>query len=271
MLQVSRPPQRGTREIAWIALNKLIVGWKDANGRFFRQSWADQIAANFDPDKFGTLTVCPYDGDKYHVIDGLHRKNAAEKALGKGQRVPCEIIAAADQTRAAEIFLGVNGGRRHISGMEKFLVAVTAKREPETTIHNAVSSLGFKIAMGSSDNCIRAVETLTFICRKHDIAHLRDVLTTIRATYGDRSDAYDAIILRGFSMLLSSYGSLDRSRLAKKLSKKFTPQQLIGEAKAVQEVFKGKRPSAIEALIRQTYNDGLRTGRLEAASRHEET
>src|SRR5262249_86768 len=133
--------------VEWIPVKNLSVVWVQAQ-RPYNERWAKEIADNFDPDKFDALVVTKPNGHGiYHIIEGQHRRHALEifsaksSATGYGgnEMAPCRVVEEADPARAAEIWLGINGGRKAIPPVSEFRVAVVACREPEKTINKIVA------------------------------------------------------------------------------------------------------------------------------------
>src|SRR5215831_10655473 len=109
-------------KIEYIPVCKLSVVWVSAQ-RPYDEKWAKSIADDFDPDKFDPLVVTLPNGQGiYHIIEGQHRRWALQMYAakidkhnnGQNEMAPCRIVEEADPARAAEIWLGINKGRKAI-------------------------------------------------------------------------------------------------------------------------------------------------------------
>src|SRR5262245_50479388 len=100
-------------EITYIPAKNISVIWRQSQ-REYDDRWAQEIADNFDPGKFEPVIVTKPNGvGIYHAIEGQHRTKAVEKLWGPSEMVPSRIVGEADPARAAEIWLGINAGRKH--------------------------------------------------------------------------------------------------------------------------------------------------------------
>ena len=132
-------------KIEYIPLRQLSVVWVQSQ-RPYNSKWSRTIADDFDPDKFDPLIVTKPNGQGiYHIIEGQHRRHALEMYAAKygntnpaNEQAPCRVVADADPARAAEIWLGVNEGRKAVRPIYGFSVAVVAGREPEVTIQQQI-------------------------------------------------------------------------------------------------------------------------------------
>lgn len=249
--------------VKWLPVGILRVVWPEAQ-RPEHDVNAKKIAEDFDPDVFGVLTVAgPMEDGMYHIIDGQTRWLAVRQMWGEKELVPCTVLNVTEPAVAAEIFLRINGGRTKPQALDNFRVGVTAGREAETAVNHIIKARGYRLGWDSTDGALSAVTACLQIYRKHGPEVLDDALRTIQATWGKARDSVHQNVIQGFAELVAEHnGSIDRKRLADKLSKKFTPARFIGAARQAKDFQGGTLTAAARSVLIKTYNSGL------AADRH---
>lgn len=252
-------------EIVYIPVKQLSVTWVQAQ-RPFNERWAKEIADNLDPDKFDPIIITKPNGENvYHIIEGQHRRRAlemyAEKiSPGKGanEQAPCRIVADADPARAAEIWLGINQGRKAVKPIHGFKVAVVAGRDPEVAINQIVMVNGYRIDPEKAPDCISAVTALRTVYNLHGRATLNSLLKTLRLLWRGDPQAAAAPLLKGFGIFLHEFGAhLDNKRLVK-IGEKWSPYKLWQAAEARKQSSQERLDQAIAELVMREYNKGLR-------------
>lgn len=254
---MSRTFSRKDHTMTWLRAGDLTVAYSDAQ-RELADSKAKQIAESFDPDLFGTVTVSPLSGGKYHVDDGWTRVSAVRMQFGDNERVPCVVVAAHSASECAQIFYGMNGGRAKPTAMDMFKVGVTAGRVAECAVSAVVECAGLRVHMAQADGCIRAVHALLTIYKQFGEDGLQDVLAFIKDIWGLDNAGFDAPLMRGVALFLAQPDLVKPDRVAKKIARKFTPGRLLGAAKASREAFGGSMSRAVSAIIQEVYAPGGR-------------
>ncbi len=248
--------------VKWIPVSDLSVIWILAQ-RDFNQKVADKIAAEFDPDYFGTITVTLPNGHGiYHVVDGQHRVAAIRGMWGETEQVPCVVVNAEDPKRAAQIFSRINAGRKKPTAVELFKVAVTAGGPAEVAINRMLTDMGYVVQSKSADGTVGAVGACLFIYNRCGIQILRKTFLIIQGVWGKEADSTDASFIRGIGAMLSEYRHIDEQRLVDVMTKKFTPYKLIGAARTFKEMMGGGVAENVTRVLIQSYNEKLRNGRL---------
>jgi hypothetical protein len=263
---MTKPPPSFSRKdhtLTWIAVGDLTVAWPEAQ-RALSERKAKNIAESFSPDLFGTLTVSPVANGKYHVDDGWTRASAVRMLYGDNERVPCVIVPAGTAAAAARVFYEMNGQRSKPTAMERFITGVTGNYNDECAVKEIVDCQGLSVELAQRDGAISAVGSLLSIYRQYGEDGLRDVLMFIKDTWGKDSAGFNGYLLRGVALFLAQPEVTKTDKLAKKVSRKFTPGRLLGAAKASREAFGGSMPRAVAAIIQEAYAPGkimsLRTG-----------
>lgn len=255
-------------DIVYIPVKNLSVVWVQCQ-RPYDEKWAKEIADNFDPDKFDPLIVTKPNGHGiYHIIEGQHRRHALEmyaarcNAPGKPadtEMAPCRVAADADPARAAEIWLGVNKGRKSVKPIHGFKVAVVAGREPEVTINNILTSNGYHVSPEKKPDCVAAVNALKVVFNRHGRMTLNNVLRTIRLLWKGDPNAVANPLLRGFGIFVHEFGThVDNRRLVAKIGVRWTPYKLWQAAEARKGTMQERLDESIYELLVREYNKGLK-------------
>lgn len=250
---------KGFKEITWIRVKDISVAWQESQ-RPLNKRHAQTIAENFDPEMFGVLAVTKPNGSgMYHVIDGQHRRAAVEELWGGDERVPCQVFDAEDPERAAELFDEINTRRRKVSPVETFRVRLAAGNELHIAVDKVVRAAGYRIGpigskdAGDSHNMV-CVDALMFIYQSYGHQVLSATLALMTGIWGFDKSARSAYIVRGFGAFIGQCRGADLSHLRDTIAKHYTPNRLLGAAKAQKELTGGNVASAIRDLMITVYN-----------------
>lgn len=255
-------------DIIYIPVENLSVVWVQSQ-RPYNERWAREIADDFDPDKFEPLIVTKPNGDgMYHIIEGQHRRHALEmyaakanpSGYGNKEQAPCRVVAEADPARAAEIWLGVNGGRKAVKPIHGFRVAVVAGRETEVAIEQIVRMNGFQVGSEKKSGCISAVRALKTIFDRHGPTVLSSTLKTVRQMWHGDPNSLSSPMLRGFGLFMSEFGTHVDPKRMMKVSEKWSPFKLHQAADAHKQSTTETIDVAIAWLLFREYNKGMKEG-----------
>lgn len=224
--------------------------------RDFKQSRADKIAANFNEDEFGTLTVNSREGS-YYLIDGQHRCSGAIQVFGEDVLVPCWVYEDLSIEEEAEKFLVLND-MLPVHAMDKFHVGVTAGRRTEVEVERIAREHGLTIGHNvAAGGVVAAIAKLTKIYERDGEDVLQATFKTILESFGDVG--LGANMLGGIALLHARYPEIDQERLISKLSSvRGGSNGVLGLARQVQLGVKKPISECVAAVCIQQYNKGLR-------------
>jgi hypothetical protein len=246
--------------ITYIHISKLSVVWSKAQ-RPYQEKWAKQIGEEFDPDKFEPVIVTkPNGAGIYHIVEGQHRVGGAKQALGEDQQLPCHVVDHADPARAAEIWLGINKGRKAVRPVIAFIVAIEAKREPEVAINNIVRKCGYHIGENTAvDNVIASIAVLKKVYAKFGDKILTYTLEGCRLLWGSDPKGSSGTMIGGLALFLNEFHEqVDEKRLRRVLQEKYkSPFKLVQAAHMAKERASEPLDVSLAELIRMQYNKGL--------------
>lgn len=223
------------------------------------ESHARKIAAEFDTDKFDPPVITKPNGQgHYHIVEGQHRVWAAKHEFGENEQIKCRMVNASDPQRAAEIFLGINAGRKAIKPVAAFLVAVTAAREPETTINRLVIKLGYRVQASKVDYSISAVNSLIYVHNRQGYDVLNATLLMLKLSWGGDATAFQGDLIRGYAIFINEFPHVNTSRMADVIPKAFSPNQLLAAARLYAEQHRVPLLEGVSETLRAKYNRGAK-------------
>jgi Family of unknown function (DUF6551) len=247
-----------TKEV-FVAVKNISVIWRQSQ-RKYNETWAKKIAADFDTDKFDPPVITLPNGQgHYHCVEGQHRVGAVRIAFGENEVLRCRQVNASDPARAAEIFLGINSGRKPVKPVEQFLVAVTAKREPQVTINRLINRMNYRVSAAKSDYCISAVNSLIKIHTRQGMDVLTATLMMLDKSWHGDATAFQGDILMGYAVFINEFGPhMSTTRLIEIIPQVFTPNQLLTSGKFYAEQHKVTLVEGMSEVLRSKYNRGLK-------------
>lgn len=227
---------------------------------------AAAIAESFDPALMGVLTVAETKRGRRWIVDGQHRKVAALQFVdGDGdQCVKCNVIDVDDDAEAARLFLGLNKHKTVLT-LDKFMVRVTAKDSTACGIVGVLAKHSLHIDRTRCAGVVQAVDALESVFQRPRGALLLErTVRILNNAWGADPDAYSGQLVRGLGLLLRKFGTaVDDEELIRKLAKSGGPLNLIGRARALRAAMGVSVAQATYECIRNEYNKGRRTEKLE--------
>lgn len=242
----------------WLALGDLRPHPRVQRQRF-DEAWARKIAADFDPDQVGSLSVLRVPNrSHYWVFDGMHRQWAATEVLGSEQKVPCHVYDGLSDEQCAEITLGLNN-RKSWRAIDKFAQRVIAKEPVAVDMNRIVQKLGLKIGEQPTPDTIRAVTACEWVYRKCSPSVFERTLTVLHNAWSDQWEAFDGALIKGVGIFLEKYGEeIREDHFSKRLTMHNSPVRLVGHARELSKVSRKSLPRAVTEILVREYNTKLR-------------
>jgi len=247
-----------TKEV-FVAVKFLSVIWRQSQ-RPFQESWARKIADEFDTDKFDPPVITLPNGQGFfHIVEGQHRVWAVRHLFGDDEKLKCRQVQAEDPPRAAEIFLGINAGRKPVKPVAKFKVAVTAQREPETSINRLVLKMGYRVEASKVDFCISAVSALISVHDREGMQILTATLSLLHKSWPGDAMAFQGDIIRGYAVFINEFHPyMNPTRMAEVIPKAWSPNQLISASRLYADQHKVTLVEGMSETLRGRYNRGVK-------------
>lgn len=250
--------QRAAR-LRWIALADMKVS--PVAQRKLRRYHVDRIAADFDPERVGNLTVNIRDDGTIYIIDGQHRAEAMRQVGWGDQQVQCWTYEGLTEKEEADLYLDLSAVLP-IGAFEKFGIGVTAERVDETDIDRVVRAQGLSISRDKGAGRIRSVAALRKVYARSGGPGLARTLGIIRDAYGD--PGLEGPVIDGIGMLCARYdGQLDQARAVKQLSAAHGGVNgLLSTAETLRKKTGSPKPVCVAATAVEFYNRGRGAGKL---------
>lgn len=253
----------GSQPVEWLSIDEL--DYDPDIQRPTDEKRAAQIAADFDPDRFGIIAVWKRDDDRYAVIDGMHRVTALRLMGWNGQKIPCSVFEGISKQQAAGLFIGRNESRA-VRYIDKFLVRLVEKDPTACAVNAIAMDAGYIVDRDHRDGVITAAKSLedVYLGRGQKIkgenpTALRDTLYVTTTAWGRTTDAVNGRVLSAVGSVFLRYGdAIDRDRLAKKLAAVPGKDALAARGSGYRERHGGTLASNAAHYLVDEYNRGLR-------------
>lgn len=255
--------QKGPRlgeegHLGWVPLAQMRVRPEGQGQRLYRPHHAREIAAEFDPKKFGTPTVNAVDGF-YWVVNGVHRIEAYKMHLGEGrwedQLVQCRVHENLTIPEEADLFDGLNHAK-NVDAFAKFMNRATAGRSEENAVYALIQLKGLRIARKPADGTLCCASTLLRVHRRGEGVLARTLDLDVKA-YGNAG--LEAPIIDGLGLFCARYngGELRDDVAIKRLSEtRGNVAGLLGKAAILRKQTGAALPHCVAAAAVEIINKG---------------
>lgn len=246
-------------EFEWLPITKITVDHRFQ--RDLRTYWVKRIIREFDPEKFGTITVSRRADGSIIVLDGQHRLAAALECLGPDQLVPCLVYEGLTSEREAQVFLGENS-RLGVSAVETYRASLQAKEPWAVRINELLEHpVGYKIAPGGKGPHLQCVAALHLA---YDHGHLDDVVKVMHGAWPFTS--WTANTVKALTAILIAHPTLDLGRMTVRLHTSLETDVVMRGRKVMEGEREAGRRTSVEAGIAEVmvrlYNRNLRSGKI---------
>lgn len=252
--RVTRTARRGWVRLGDVRVNPVVQ-------REFVPSKADRIAANFNPEDFGTPVVNLRDNAAW-MIDGQHRAAALKIWLGDGwqeQMFEAEIYDGLTEAQEAETFLRRNDSMA-VNAYNKFRIGVVAGREDEQTVAGIVMRENLTISRDrNQEGRIIAVGTLLRVYRRAGGQVLQRTLAIIRDAYG--TPGLEAAVISGMALVVHRYERLNDAEMVQRLQNAYGGVgAVLAKSERSRKETGNPKHSCVAAAIVDTYNSKASDG-----------
>ena len=209
-----------TPRLEWLPLDRL-----DVDRRYQREmgkdNWAHvhRILREWTWLHYQPIVVAPAAvGERYLVIDGQHRLEAARKHPAI-DRLPCYVVDATDVAQQARAFVALNARRIGVTRLQRFWAAHAAGEPTAKRIHRICSEAG--VAITKSGGVLPPRTTFaTFTIEKLlplGGGNVTTALKILAASHGDRPDTFKSQWIYALTVLVADK-EVERARIEKTMT-----------------------------------------------------
>ena len=144
-------------EFIWIDKEDLFVDHEYQRTKINNTRLAS-FASDWSWIKCGVLVVVIRD-DKWWVIDGQHRKLAADKRSDI-TKLPCLLFGSDDKKQEARAFVDINTSKTNLTGYEKFRALIVAGDETAIGLNELLKQRGYNAGIGTDVKTVRCILTV---------------------------------------------------------------------------------------------------------------
>lgn len=228
----------------------------------------NDMAAAFNPNALGTITVSKRDNGRLVILDGAHRVAAAKQA-GHKERMRANVHTGLSLEQEAELFVLLNTFKQP-SAVSRFLARVIQKEPVAVKIEQIAKAHGWKINLLNADGYLKAVDALERVYRdgagtlapgEHPQA-LEWVLDILTAAWEHDKASASAPHLLALAQLHGRFGAaVDSARLVTEM-RQTRPDVLLGKAKTLRDLQGGTVQAALAKALVGLHNNKKRTNLL---------
>lgn len=229
-----------------------------------RQRRVDQIVAEWDLSKVGTITVSRRKDGSLFCCDGAHRVSAARE-VGQ-ETLPALVHEGLTRREEAELFSGLNTFNAP-SAISMFLARVDKGDKGAGEMKDIIYGHGWRVGQNADNGYISAVAAVEQVYRTAASTLPEDrypealdwTLDVITAAWEHDRDAAHGAILKGVAQLHGRFGSdVDAKKLVAEMSLT-RPRIIIGKASAMRDAAGGTIPAHVAKVLVGMHNKGKRT------------
>jgi hypothetical protein len=230
---------------------------------------AASIAANFDADAFGVITVSKQKSGRYVCLDGQTRLLAigligCEKTL----KVPCVVHEGLKRSEEAGLFQRLNN-HVVVPFTAKFMSRVVEGEPVALAINSIVKTAGFHVGHKAKDDVISATKSLQdvylgrgFKFNAPQPQALEATLLSLSAAFGRTRESVTGKMIEAVGAFWLKYPEANLQRFVAKLTGHTGGiTSIIARGKGEQANHGGGHPVGIARHLVRVYNTGLKSGK----------
>lgn len=249
----------------WVAVEKMFIA---PYGRVFSQTKVNGLRKSFDFNAVGVLYLSFRDKeDMYAVLDGQHRKVAAEQ---EGYTMlPARIFLDLTYEQEAGLYVRFATVNKQMA-VDRMRARLEARDPKALAIRAIVQERGMDVACALADSSkprfIAAVYELEKVYDQHGGELLTEVCRTLQAAWDDQSRAWSCYLLSGTAAFLARYHGNPLFRYERLITRMrlLSPETILARATMNSKTLQLSKGALVGMALLEIYNDGLRSGKLPA-------
>lgn len=236
--------------------------WVDPNvQRNLKKARVSKMAATFDPNALGVLTISYRSPRRLHIIDGQHRYRAAE-AAGYTGTIQTQEYHGLTVPEEAALFRLLNTTEK-VSRIDQFLIACVEQDPAAVQLASFLADAGWSVGSTTMEGRLSAIGSLERVYAL-DPEAAAAALHVLTKAFGHRPAAVQGSLIEGLGRMLARYRrDVDLDDLAKRLAGvPGGPDGLVGNARGQQLTRTGNLSTQVARVITNLYNQRRRTTAL---------
>lgn len=202
--------------LAWLPLSALAVDHRYQ--RPLTATHVRRIGRGFAWLTFQPVTVTRLEAgpgpDRYAVLDGQHRVEAARLLHGQGvpgmAEVPCYVVAAGDLATQARAFLGINQTRLGVTSISLHHAAVAAGDNTACAVARILAAAGVAVP-ATQMSAVKPMQTAAVVALRKAVARwgegaVRAAVAALAEAHPRTPGAFGASLLSGLARLFGEPG-----------------------------------------------------------------
>lgn len=213
-----------------------------------------RIAAEFNFDALGTVTVSQRANGDHVIIDGQHRIEAMKEAGHSSSKVTCRVFSGLALSDEAAMFRLLNNTAKP-QYLDLFRVRVVEGEPNAVALNRIAKRHGWAITHTPGDGSLHGIAAFERIYLM-DPAAAETALATVTRAWGHAEAATDGRVLEGVGLVYARYGSaVEADALTDRLAR-FAggPGRLLGRARGLREHIGSTLPRAVAEIVVEEYN-----------------
>lgn len=222
-----------------------------------------RMAAKFNPDALGTLTVSRRSDGTLVIIDGQHRGSAGT-AVGYGEKVPCLVYVGLSLADEAVLYLALNDAKQ-VNVQDRFRARVIGGEEKALDINSILSDLGWTVKYSQSPYALSAISMFEDVYDGAGILHgpqhnlASNTLYVVTRAWGGEKNSAHAAVLSSLGKFIAHFNDrVDYEKIIAELAN-HRPMQFVGMVTQLRDTQHGTLGDAGAQLLVQMANKRRRS------------
>lgn len=249
------------RRTVEVKLDELVVGL-DVQ-RSLDQRRVDKLAAAFNSDAMGSLTISLRNDGTRAIIDGQHRWAAATQ-VGYDQAVNAIQYEGLTTAEEANLFLTLNDAKQ-VQPIDKFRARVLSGELRALTIRETLARHGWTVRISADPWTITAIGAVEKVydgmgvVQGDDPTLLDNTMTVVTGAWHGNPQSTNASILTSLGKFIGWYGAaVDYDKLINELAN-LKPRALVADFRSIREISRVDMANAGARVLQGVHNKGRRT------------
>ena len=225
----------------------------------------NKMVEEWNPDGLGVLLASKRDNGTLILLDGMHRRLAAQLAEGDDFELYVQVFEGLSKPEEAALFR-VRNTTSKPSYVDSFHVRLAEGDQVAHRIKEMIEKYGWKLninlgGIGAYFNAIAALERIYLLDSESEVTSAERTLFVLHKAWGTTNGATAGALVEGIGMFLARHrGKIDAENLAERLAAlPGGPLGLVGSARTLRDAMRTRITSAVAEIITEIYNKHRKT------------